>query len=162
MFQVRMVRGELVDEAGSSALEWIGLIRAARNAQEQTLEAVADLPGGQVHPARPAPLPSPPPRFADRVPLLPPRRSSTGRCATCSPARSSPCGTPTPWRSGSTSRSPPPPRTTRKVRDALPGPHVHGGGGWVRGNPPGAACRHGDFQPLRTNPGCRFPKGDPW
>lgn len=47
-FQVRMVRGELVDEAGSSALEWIGLIRAARNSQEQTLEAVADLPGGQV------------------------------------------------------------------------------------------------------------------
>ncbi|NXJ16756.1 PRD13 protein, partial [Odontophorus gujanensis] len=48
VFQVRMVRGELVDEAGSSALEWIGLIRAARNAQEQTLEAVADLPGGQI------------------------------------------------------------------------------------------------------------------
>lgn len=48
VFQVRMVRGELVDEAGSSALEWIGLIRAARNSQEQTLEAVADLPGGQV------------------------------------------------------------------------------------------------------------------
>ncbi|NXL09538.1 PRD13 protein, partial [Mesembrinibis cayennensis] len=45
---VRMVRGELVDEAGSSALEWIGLIRAARNSQEQTLEAVADLPGGQI------------------------------------------------------------------------------------------------------------------
>lgn len=48
VLQVRMVRGELVDEAGSSALEWIGLIRAARNSQEQTLEAVADLPGGQV------------------------------------------------------------------------------------------------------------------
>ncbi|NWX18211.1 PRD13 protein, partial [Aegotheles bennettii] len=48
VFQVRMVRGELVDEAGSSALEWIGLIRAARNSQEQTLEAVADLPGGQI------------------------------------------------------------------------------------------------------------------
>lgn len=48
VFQVRMVRGELVDETGSSALEWIGLIRAARNSQEQTLEAVADLPGGQV------------------------------------------------------------------------------------------------------------------
>lgn len=43
-----MVRGELVDEAGGSALEWIGLIRAARNTQEQTLEAIADLPGGQV------------------------------------------------------------------------------------------------------------------
>ncbi|NXL85962.1 PRD13 protein, partial [Alectura lathami] len=48
VLQVRMVRGELVDEAGSSALEWIGLIRAARNSQEQTLEAVADLPGGQI------------------------------------------------------------------------------------------------------------------
>lgn len=43
-----MVRGELVDESGDSPLEWIGLIRAARNAQEQTLEAIADLPGGQV------------------------------------------------------------------------------------------------------------------
>lgn len=43
-----MVRGELVDESGGSPLEWIGLIRAARNPQEQTLEAVADLPGGQV------------------------------------------------------------------------------------------------------------------
>ncbi|KFP11327.1 PR domain zinc finger protein 13, partial [Egretta garzetta] len=28
--------------------EWMGLIRAARNSQEQTLEAVADLPGGQI------------------------------------------------------------------------------------------------------------------
>nr|XP_006118499.1 PR domain zinc finger protein 13 isoform X1 [Pelodiscus sinensis] len=46
--KVRMVRGELVDEAGGSALEWIGLIRAARNTQEQTLEAIADLPGGQI------------------------------------------------------------------------------------------------------------------
>ncbi|XP_026522285.1 PR domain zinc finger protein 13 [Notechis scutatus] len=46
--KVRMVRGELVDEAGASAVEWIGLIRAARHAQEQTLEAVADLPGGQI------------------------------------------------------------------------------------------------------------------
>uniref|UniRef100_G3T9E0 PR/SET domain 13 n=1 Tax=Loxodonta africana TaxID=9785 RepID=G3T9E0_LOXAF len=42
---VRMVRGELVDESGGSPLEWIGLIRAARNSQEQTLEAIADLPG---------------------------------------------------------------------------------------------------------------------
>ncbi|NWX88729.1 PRD13 protein, partial [Nothoprocta ornata] len=48
VFQVRMVRGELVDEAGSSALEWIGLIRAARDSREQTLEAVAELPGGQI------------------------------------------------------------------------------------------------------------------
>lgn len=48
VFQVRMVRGELLDDAGSSAGEWIGLIRAARHAQEQTLEALADLPGGQV------------------------------------------------------------------------------------------------------------------
>ncbi|XP_038616820.1 PR domain zinc finger protein 13 [Tachyglossus aculeatus] len=46
--KVRMVRGELVDEAGVPPLEWIGLIRAARNTQEQTLEAVADLPGGQI------------------------------------------------------------------------------------------------------------------
>ncbi|MEJ1286316.1 PR domain containing 13 [Cricetulus griseus] len=46
--KVRMVRGELVDESGDSPLEWIGLIRAARNAQEQTLEAIADLPGGQI------------------------------------------------------------------------------------------------------------------
>ncbi|KAL8186298.1 UNVERIFIED_CONTAM: PR domain zinc finger protein 13 [Gekko kuhli] len=46
--KVRMVRGELLDEAGSSAGEWIGLIRAARHAQEQTLEALADLPGGQI------------------------------------------------------------------------------------------------------------------
>lgn len=46
--QVRMVRGELVDESGDSPLEWIGLIRAARSPQEQTLEAIADLPGGQV------------------------------------------------------------------------------------------------------------------
>ncbi|XP_006865919.1 PREDICTED: PR domain zinc finger protein 13 [Chrysochloris asiatica] len=46
--KVRMVRGELVDESGGSALEWIGLIRAARTPQEQTLEAVADLPGGQI------------------------------------------------------------------------------------------------------------------
>ncbi|XP_026701724.1 PR domain zinc finger protein 13 isoform X4 [Athene cunicularia] len=52
--KVRMVRGELVDEAGSSALEWIGLIRAARNSQEQTLEAVADLPGGQKFPFFPS------------------------------------------------------------------------------------------------------------
>uniref|UniRef100_G3WJQ1 PR domain zinc finger protein 13 n=1 Tax=Sarcophilus harrisii TaxID=9305 RepID=G3WJQ1_SARHA len=46
--KVRMVRGELVDESGGSPLEWIGLIRAARNTQEQTLEAIADLPGGQI------------------------------------------------------------------------------------------------------------------
>uniref|UniRef100_A0A8C6QXT0 PR domain zinc finger protein 13 n=2 Tax=Nannospalax galili TaxID=1026970 RepID=A0A8C6QXT0_NANGA len=46
--KVRMVRGELVDELGGSPLEWIGLIRAARNPQEQTLEAIADLPGGQI------------------------------------------------------------------------------------------------------------------
>ncbi|EPY74763.1 PR domain zinc finger protein 13-like protein [Camelus ferus] len=48
MLAVRMVRGELVDESGGSPLEWIGLIRAARNPQEQTLEAIADLPGGQI------------------------------------------------------------------------------------------------------------------
>ncbi|XP_029452707.1 PR domain zinc finger protein 13 [Rhinatrema bivittatum] len=46
--KVRMVRGELVDEAGGSSPEWIGLIRPARNSQEQNLEAIADLPGGQI------------------------------------------------------------------------------------------------------------------
>lgn len=51
-----MVRGELVDESGGSPLEWIGLIRAARNPQEQTLEAIADLPGGQVLWAPPPPI----------------------------------------------------------------------------------------------------------
>ncbi|KFQ48232.1 PR domain zinc finger protein 13, partial [Nestor notabilis] len=48
VFQVRMVRGELVDEAGSSALEWIGLIRAARNSQEQTLEAKFPFSSSQI------------------------------------------------------------------------------------------------------------------
>lgn len=69
VFQVRMVRGELVDEAGSSALEWIGLIRAARNAQEQTLEAISDLPGGQVPRSR---------LRAGLAPLSPPRVPSQG------------------------------------------------------------------------------------
>ncbi|KFO27712.1 PR domain zinc finger protein 13 [Fukomys damarensis] len=46
--KVRMVRGELVDESGGSPPDWIGLIRAARSPQEQTLEAIADLPGGQI------------------------------------------------------------------------------------------------------------------
>lgn len=55
VLQVRLVRGELVDESGGSPLEWIGLIRAARNPQEQTLEAIADLPGGQVLWAPPTP-----------------------------------------------------------------------------------------------------------
>lgn len=59
VLQVRMVRGELVDESGGSPLEWIGLIRAARNPQEQTLEAIADLPGGQVLWASPRPTPLP-------------------------------------------------------------------------------------------------------
>ncbi|KAM8953662.1 PR domain zinc finger protein 13 [Pelodytes ibericus] len=43
--KVRFVRGELLDEAGGPAPEWIGLIRAARNSQEQNLEAISDLPG---------------------------------------------------------------------------------------------------------------------
>ncbi|XP_075058936.1 PR domain zinc finger protein 13 [Mixophyes fleayi] len=47
--KVRFVRGELVDEAGGPASEWIGLIRAARNSQEQNLEAISDLPGGQIY-----------------------------------------------------------------------------------------------------------------
>ncbi|XP_053568055.1 PR domain zinc finger protein 13 [Bombina bombina] len=46
--KVRFVRGELVDESGGPASEWIGLIRAARNSQEQNLEAISDLPGGQI------------------------------------------------------------------------------------------------------------------
>lgn len=37
-----------MDESGSPLPDWIGLIRAARNSQEQNLEAVSDLPGGQV------------------------------------------------------------------------------------------------------------------
>jgi len=41
-----------VDESGSAVPDWIGLIRAARNSQEQNLEAVSDLPGGQVSRAK--------------------------------------------------------------------------------------------------------------
>lgn len=47
--QIRLVRGEFVDESGCPVPDWIGFIRAARNSQEQNLEAVSDLPGGQVH-----------------------------------------------------------------------------------------------------------------
>ncbi|XP_063775749.1 PR domain zinc finger protein 13 [Pseudophryne corroboree] len=47
--KVRFLRGELVDEAGGPVTEWIGLIRAARNSQEQNLEAISDLPGGQIY-----------------------------------------------------------------------------------------------------------------
>ncbi|XP_006626374.2 PR domain zinc finger protein 13 [Lepisosteus oculatus] len=46
--KIRLLRGDFVDEAGSPVPEWIGLIRAARNCQEQNLEATADLPGGQI------------------------------------------------------------------------------------------------------------------
>ncbi|XP_077343321.1 PR domain zinc finger protein 13 [Lithobates pipiens] len=46
--KVRFLRGELVDEAGGPASEWIGLIRAARNSQEQNMEAISDVPGGQI------------------------------------------------------------------------------------------------------------------
>lgn len=46
--KIRLVRGEFVDESGSAVPDWIGLIRAARNGQEQNLEAVSDLPGGQI------------------------------------------------------------------------------------------------------------------
>ncbi|XP_069462494.1 PR domain zinc finger protein 13 [Ambystoma mexicanum] len=46
--KVRLVRGELLDETGSPAADWIGFIRAARNTQEQNLEAIADVPGGQI------------------------------------------------------------------------------------------------------------------
>ncbi|KAM9309745.1 PR domain zinc finger protein 13 [Pholidichthys leucotaenia] len=46
--KIRLVRGEFVDESGCPGPDWIGLIRAARNGQEQNLEAVSDLPGGQI------------------------------------------------------------------------------------------------------------------
>ncbi|XP_052003718.1 PR domain zinc finger protein 13-like [Xyrauchen texanus] len=46
--KIRLLRGEFVDESGSAVADWIGLIRAARNSQEQNLEAVSDLPGGQI------------------------------------------------------------------------------------------------------------------
>ncbi|XP_062843283.1 PR domain zinc finger protein 13 [Trichomycterus rosablanca] len=46
--KVRMVRGELVDECGAAVSDWILLIRSARSSQEQNLEAVSDLPGGQI------------------------------------------------------------------------------------------------------------------
>lgn len=48
MFQVRFVRGDLVDEAGETDPEWTEFIRPARHIQEQNLEAITDLPGGQV------------------------------------------------------------------------------------------------------------------
>lgn len=38
-----------MDESGSPGPDWIGFIRAARTSQEQNLEAVSDLPGGQVN-----------------------------------------------------------------------------------------------------------------
>nr|XP_055066434.1 PR domain zinc finger protein 13 [Misgurnus anguillicaudatus] len=46
--KIRLLRGEFVDESGCPVPDWIGLIRAARNSQEQNLEAVSDLPGGQI------------------------------------------------------------------------------------------------------------------
>ncbi|KAM9852375.1 PR domain zinc finger protein 13 [Aulostomus maculatus] len=46
--KIRLLRGEFVDEAGCPVPDWIGFIRAARNSQEQNLEAVSDLPGGQI------------------------------------------------------------------------------------------------------------------
>ncbi|MGH0167389.1 UNVERIFIED_CONTAM: hypothetical protein FKN15_052479 [Acipenser sinensis] len=51
--EIRLLRGYLVDEDGSPVLEWIVLIRAARNSQEQNLEAIADLPGGQFDGVKP-------------------------------------------------------------------------------------------------------------
>ncbi|KAJ0065897.1 hypothetical protein NL108_000139, partial [Boleophthalmus pectinirostris] len=45
---IRLVRGEFVDELGCPVPDWIGFIRAARNSQEQNLEAVSELPGGQI------------------------------------------------------------------------------------------------------------------
>ncbi|XP_019711768.1 PR domain zinc finger protein 13 [Hippocampus comes] len=46
--KIRLVREECVDESGCPVSDWIGCIRAARNSQEQNLEAVSDLPGGQI------------------------------------------------------------------------------------------------------------------
>ncbi|XP_007891148.2 PR domain zinc finger protein 13 [Callorhinchus milii] len=46
--KVRFVRGDLVDEAGDPVPEWIELVRAARHNQEQNLEAITELPGGQI------------------------------------------------------------------------------------------------------------------
>ncbi|KAF0045029.1 hypothetical protein F2P81_001558 [Scophthalmus maximus] len=46
--KIRLVRGEFVDESGCPVPDWIGFVRAARNSQEQNLEAVSDLPGGQI------------------------------------------------------------------------------------------------------------------
>ncbi|XP_049586239.1 PR domain zinc finger protein 13 [Syngnathus scovelli] len=46
--KIRLVREECVDESGCPVSDWIGYIRAARNTQEQNLEAVSDLPGGQI------------------------------------------------------------------------------------------------------------------
>ncbi|CAL9705311.1 unnamed protein product [Knipowitschia caucasica] len=46
--KIRLVRGEFVDELGCPVADWIGLIRAARSSQEQNLEAVSELPGGQI------------------------------------------------------------------------------------------------------------------
>nr|XP_023668898.1 PR domain zinc finger protein 13 [Paramormyrops kingsleyae] len=46
--KIRLLRGDFVDESGCAGADWIGLIRAARNAQEQNLEAVTDSPGGQI------------------------------------------------------------------------------------------------------------------
>ena len=47
--QIRLIRGDFVDESGCPVPDWVGFIRAARNGQEQNLEAVSDLPGGQVN-----------------------------------------------------------------------------------------------------------------
>uniref|UniRef100_A0A8C7X0D2 PR domain containing 13 n=1 Tax=Oryzias sinensis TaxID=183150 RepID=A0A8C7X0D2_9TELE len=46
--KIRLVRGEFADESGCAVPDWIGFIRPARNSQEQNLEAVTDLPGGQI------------------------------------------------------------------------------------------------------------------
>ncbi|XP_061674917.1 PR domain zinc finger protein 13 [Syngnathoides biaculeatus] len=46
--KIRLVREEFVDESGCPVSDWIGFIRAARNSLEQNLEAVSDLPGGQI------------------------------------------------------------------------------------------------------------------
>ena len=138
--QIRLVRGEFVDESGCPVPDWIGFIRAARNSQEQNLEAVSDLPGGQVIFFPPYHI-----NLSGRCQIyfrttfldtwinsslslslhthfffcfLSVWRFSTACWEKSRQERSSAFGTPTLWPSGTTSRPRPLPRTTRKVKEA--------------------------------------------
>lgn len=128
LLQIRLVRGEFVDESGCPVPDWIGFIRAARNSQEQNLEAVSDLPGGQVnfhHVTLSSQslfsfffftLLDTSINFSLSAPLsLSLLRFSTACWEKSLQERSSVFGTPTLWPSGTTSPPRPPPRTTRKV-----------------------------------------------